>query len=136
MSFTSIPTRSNGPQIMNTWFNVLRSAGLALETGVAVKNDFTVANNQSSAASVTSALLSSSEYTSAQIYAEILRGSTMQIVLIFLYYNGSSWSCETFGLCGADAGVTFTVDAGQLKYTSTNTSAGTMKWWFQNKMAV
>lgn len=138
MSFSGIPTRTNGTKILRAWFNDLKTAGSNLESGIVVSNTFTIANNQSSAASVTSAILSSASYTSAQIYAELKRGSTVQIVMIYMYYDGTNWNVEYTGLAGSDAGVTFTIDSstGQLKYTSTNTSAGTMKWLFMNKLAV
>lgn len=138
MSFSSLPLRTNGTKILRSWFNDIRTAGLALETGATANNSFVIANNQSSAATVTSAILSSASYTSGQIYAEIKRGSTVQIVNIFMYYNGTIWAVEQIGLAGSSIGVTFSIDTstGQLKYTSTDTSAGTMKWNFLNKMAV
>lgn len=137
MAFSDIPDRTNGTRILRGWFNDLRDAGILVAGGATTTNSFVIANNQSSAASVTSAVLSSANFTSWQIIAEIKRSTTVEIIRINAYYNGTVWAVEYNGLAGTDSGVTFSIDTstGQLKYTSTNTSAGTMKWSFNYKMA-
>lgn len=35
MSFSSIPLRNNGEQIFNTWFNTIRTEGIAIEASIA-----------------------------------------------------------------------------------------------------
>lgn len=135
MSFSSISVKTNGERILNSFFNDLRTAGIALESGITTTTLMTIANNQVAAANVTSASLTTS-YTSGVIHAEIKRGTTVQIVKIYFYYDGTNWYGEYEGKAGSDAGVTFSVTVGgQLQYTSTNTSAGTMKWFWENKIA-
>lgn len=134
--FSSIPDRENGQRIVRGWFNDLKQAGIDLAAGLIGTATFTIANNQSAAANVTNAVLSSSSFTSWQIHAEIKRGSVVCIFKITAYYDGTNWNLD-YQEIGGDTGITFTIDAstGQLKYQSTNTSAGTMKWAFQNKCA-
>ena len=61
--FSDSGTRSNGQKILYSWFNVLRTAGIALENyigaGSLPETAFTIANNTGSPANVTGLLFAS-----------------------------------------------------------------------------
>ena len=137
MSFSAIPTRSNGPAITATWFNSIRTAGIALEnflgtfTGL---TSFTIANNQSVAADVTGLLLDGASVKMAIIDYRIRRRTTggggeerVQGGSIVALYKqtAATWSITPGPQSGDDAGVEFSItNAGQIQYTSDN-QAGT-----------
>lgn len=93
--------------------------------------DVTLANNQSSAASVTGLTIDADDYEHAELLAIIERTTSTTTVVSFqrwfLRYVSSSWEIEqTLGndRSGVAHGITLTVDTtsgvGQVKYTSTN----------------
>lgn len=137
-TFTAIATRSNNEIADAGWWNILRLAGVAVEAilGAAyiIPTTFAIANNQSSAANVTGALLSSSTARSAVVEWQARRvttgGGAVEVVergYFYMTYNtlAATWVL-TYGSSGGDnSGLTFTTtSAGQIKYVSDNMAAG------------
>jgi len=94
------------------------------------KNEFTIANNQSSAADVTTIVdFTTTSYKGAVIFFDINRkDDTMELVEQgYLYFSkaedGGTWYMS-FDSKFSDSGVTFSIVGGQLKYTSTNMLGG------------
>ncbi len=144
MSFFAIPIRANGNKFYYTWFNLLRSAGLAIESflgaGYIGETSFTIANGNAVAAAVTGLLLDSASYKAAIVFVEIRRKTATNEVVstgfLKLHYRDltSAWDTPVVTeLGGDDTGVTFTCSAaGQVKYVSSTVSGstyvGTMKF--------
>ena len=132
--FSSIPVRENGQTFFYSWFNSLRTAGIAVESflggGFIGETSFTLANNQSAAANVTGLVMSSTSYKSAHIYAEVRRKTATTEVIsngrLIIQYRDLTTSWELLDeLSGDDDGVVFTVNSsGQVQYTSDNMSGG------------
>lgn len=133
MSFSSIPLRENGVSIQYSWFNVLRTAGLALESflGSFVEpTSFTIANNQGSAANVTGLSFDGSSVKVAFIDYRIRRNTTgggaterVQVGTLIAHYKATAatWTLTAGVTAGDDAGVEFTItNLGQIQYTSDN----------------
>lgn len=131
-TFTSIPVRANGDDILAGWFNQLRTAGVDLSTAVAViisETTFSLTNNQTSFADVTGLLISPTLYQSAEIYITVKRRTTgggatsiYEFSKYFAVYdaNSSTWEFAPIGQVG-DAGMTFQITAaGQVQYKTTN----------------
>lgn len=148
MSFSSIPIRENGTPVKNFWFNMLRTAGIALESGVLPTTLFTIANNVASPTNVTGLTLDGNDYSSAKIDVEIYRSTDTPTELmtrmeLFLTYKPTldQWDLTVNERGPDDTGVEFTVTTttgiAQIKYTSSNLSggaySGTMKY-FVSKM--
>lgn len=100
--------------------------------------EFTIANNQASATSITGFTLDSSSYKSVRILYELRRKTdSSELVengaLTAIYKDSTaSWDITAEGTSeGDDAGVTFSMVGSQVKYTSTNQSGsnytGTMR---------
>lgn len=133
MSFSSIPVRANGQDILYSWFNVLRTAGIAIEAflGSAFlgETSFTVVNNQSSAANVTGLSFSGASVRSFvvdyQIYRNTTGGGATELAesgtLVGVYSTvAASWEMAQPSVVG-DAGVELSITAaGQVQYTSSN----------------
>lgn len=141
MSFVAIPIRTEADPVNVSWWNALRTAGIAIENNVLPATAFTVANNQVAAANVTSMTIDSAEYTSAKIKIELKRSdatptSVMAIIYLHVYYKGSTWYLiqEDTSLddCGVVFSITTSVGVGQVQYTSTDLAggsySGSMKW--------
>lgn len=141
--FSSTPARSNGVEIIYSWFNVLRTAGINVEllfgSDYIVETSATIANNQSSASNVTGLLFSSST-THAALIEVFLRRKTNAIELIsvgFLkvYYDvlDGDWKLidELSGELDDETEFTIT-SGGQVQYTSSNIGGsgyvGTMRF--------
>lgn len=141
MAFSTIPDRINGIEILNTWFNQLKQAGLALENGIIPFIPFVIANNQAVAANVTGLSFDGVSYTSIKIQIEIRRSDATPteaaaVMDLVLTYKSSGWELNQ-NEQGDDTGVIFSVATtgtiGQVKYTSTNYTggsySGTMKYF-------
>jgi hypothetical protein len=135
MSFSTIALRANGQKIVQDWFNSLRAAGILVETyigaGMIDETTFTIANNQSSAATITGLLFSGASVRSAfidyQVYRNTTGGGALERseagMLIATYSTvAASWEI-TSGLTVGDSGVTFSITSGgQVKYVSDSQS--------------
>jgi hypothetical protein len=140
-------TRSNGGRVTAGWFNDIKTWVQGLYgAGAIEETSFTIANNQSGAASVTGLLFSSASYRSAEVDYEISRKTDTAssevrcIGKMKLVYRAESSSWEIIGdsfdgddIAGVACGVTFTVTAaGQVQYESSNIAgsnyAGTIKF--------
>ncbi len=142
MSFLSIPLRANGQKFYYTWFNLLRTAGIALENflgpGYIIETNFALANNTASPTNVTGLLILSASYKSAHIYAEVRRKTDSVEVIssgrLIIQYRTLTSSWELLDeLSGDDDGAVFTVTSGgQVQYTTDNQSGtnytGTIKF--------
>jgi hypothetical protein len=143
MSFSTISVRANGQKILYSWFNALRTAGMALESflggGYVSETSFTIANNQSSPADVTGLLFNKDSYTSVHVYAEIRRktnsNEAVSTGVLKLIWMAATSTWEILDELGGpvDDGVTFTITAsGQVQYASDNMAGtgyvGTMKF--------
>lgn len=136
MAFSDIPVRSNGGSIISSWFNLLRTYGIELESKVTAligagasssEATFQIANNQSSPANITG-LVCSSLYRVTRIRYWVRRRATdtvMEVGELLVMYDGTNFhlgrvSVET----ATSSGVSFDVNAstGQITYTSTNMS--------------
>lgn len=137
MSFSDIPSRENGPAITATWFNAIRTAGIALESflgTVTGLTSFTIANNQAAAADVTGLLFNGTSVKMAIVDYRIRRrttgGGAEERVqggsFVALYKaTAATWSITPGPQSGDDAGVEFSItNAGQVQYVSDN-QAGT-----------
>jgi hypothetical protein len=135
MSFADIPSRSNGPAITATWFNSIRTAGIALESFLGTitgLTTFTIVNNQVAAADVTGLLLNSTNVKMAVIDYRIRRrtsggGADERVQggsMVALYkQTAATWSLTPGPQSGDDAGVEFSItNAGQVQYVSDNQS--------------
>jgi hypothetical protein len=142
MSFSSIPTRTNGQKILYGWFEALKTAGAALEAFLGSsflgETQFTVANNQVAAADVTGLLFAGASVRSfeadVQIYRKTTGGGATELAarckLIGTYKTtAASWELTVASAVGDDiqdygpAGLLFTITAaGQVQYTSHNIS--------------
>ena len=131
MAFSDVPSRVNGPPIEASWFNALRTAGIALESflgSVIGLTTFTIANNQAAAADVTGLLFNGTSVKMAIIDYRIRRnttggGATERVQggsMVALYAAAAgTWSLTPGPQSGDDAGVTFTITAGgQVQYVS------------------
>lgn len=142
MSFTAIPTRSNGQKFFSTWFNSLRDAGIAIENflggGYVAETSFTLANNTGSPTNVTGLSFSSASYKAAYIFARIQRktdsSETVSIGTLKAVYRVATTTWELLDEMGGDyTGTTFSITSGgQIQYTTTNQSGtnytGTLKF--------
>lgn len=142
MSFESIALRENGQKILYSWFNALRTAGVAIESFLGssfiAETEATIANGQGGATDVTGLLLDSAEVGSAIISTEIRRktdsNESVSVGHLLARYleATSTWAIEDV-LSGDASGVTFSITAGgQVQYTSDTLAgtnyAGTMKF--------
>lgn len=130
-TFTAIATRSNGlPKIDAGWFNILRLAGVYLETAlgavIVAESTFTFANN-ASATNVTGFLFDSTVYKAVTVLVNYRRltatNESVGVATIQCVYREltSSWDIAGVSEVGDDSGLTFTItSAGQLKYASSN----------------
>ncbi len=144
MAFSDIAVRENGQDVTYSWFNALRTAGMALAAfmgaGFIQETSFTIANNQGAAADVTGLSVSSASYKFLQVFVSIRRktatasSEVLALGRLSLMYREetSAWDLVPV-FDGDDVGVTFTISAGgQVQYTSTSIAgssySGTMKF--------
>jgi len=133
MAFSDIAVRTNGPAITATWFNAIRTAGIALESflgSITGLTSFTIVNNQAAAADVTGLLFNGTSVKIAIIDYRIRRnttggGATERVQggsMVALYKpTAGTWSLTPGPQSGDDAGVTFSITAGgQVQYISDN----------------
>jgi hypothetical protein len=128
--FSSIPVRENGQKFFHTWFNSLRTAGIAVEgffgTSFLTETTFTLANNQGAASNVTGLSFDSTSVKSAMIYCEVRRKTDSNEVIsngvLRVYYRDLTTTWELLNeLGGDDDGVVFSITAaGQVQYTSSD----------------
>jgi hypothetical protein len=133
--FNDIPTRTN-TQVNVSWWNSLRAAGAFLENmlggGIAVETQFTIANNQSSAASITGLVFDKTVYITAEVQYTVMRktdtaaSGVRETGRLLCTYESqeNAWNIEplvdTF-MTNGPSGITFSItSAGQIQYTSTN----------------
>lgn len=136
-TFTAIPIRANGDDVVADWWNALRLAGVSLEGfvggGFITNDNFTLTNNQV-ASNVTGLSFNSAVYTSVIINAEIRRATATQekvwsgrIIMIWRAFT-STWDVQWEGV-GDETGVTFTIvtvsTTGQLQYATDNLTGAT-----------
>lgn len=131
MAFSDIPARENGPAIEASWFNALRTAGIALEAflgSVIGLTTFTIANNQAAPANVTGLSFNGTSVKMAVIDYRIRRNTTgagaterVQGGSMVAMYSAAAgtWSLTSQAQSGDDAGVSFSITAGgQVQYVS------------------
>ena len=127
--FSDIPVRSNGDKIYRDFFNLLRTAGIAVEnflgSAFITETSVTISNTQSSAANVTGLVFDSSSVKSAIIYATIRRktddAEVVSTGVLIAQYSAKdlTWYLidQLSGLL--DDGVELDItSAGQVQYTS------------------
>lgn len=96
--------------------------------GVTAVATASIANNNAVAADVTGLVVSETSYTSAIAFVEIERGTNFSNGVLYLQYQNSTWRVQEGLFNGEVHGLTFTITAaGQVQYTSDNSSAGTLK---------
>jgi len=153
--FDTIPVRSNGDitPVTASWWNIIRTQLVAFEAlfggGATAEAQFTVANNQSSAADVTDMVLDKTTYAGGLIwYSVAVRDDTegrRETGFIHITYEAETdaWdvSQETKVSIGTISGVVFTItSAGQVQYTSANLTGGgytgKMRWKFLDTFAI
>jgi hypothetical protein len=140
MSFSTIPVRSNDDKVDVGWWNILRTEGIALAawlgSAFAAETQFTVANNQVAAASVTGLLFAGASVRSFEADVQIYRNTTgggatelsARCKLIGTYKTvAASWDLTVSNVTGEEivdfgpAGLLFSItSAGQVQYTSSN----------------
>lgn len=120
MEFEDIPIREEGQNVNVSWWNSLRTAGMTTfgETTAAI------ANNQSSAASITNLIFDNTLYRSAFIRYTVKRIATavqMETGILAVQWDGTTWTIQRLMYMGT-AEIDFEIDAatGQVKYTSDN----------------
>lgn len=137
-TFAAIAVRLNNTQVDAGWWNILRLAGMTIESmfgaGAIGATTFAIANNQVGAVNVTGLLFSSAVSRSAEIGYQVRRlttgGGAVEVVergsLICTYNTLAAAWVLTYGASGGEAGgVAFTITSGgQVQYTSDNMSAG------------
>lgn len=133
MSFSSIPIRGYA-KVDPSWWNALRSAGVALEGisggGLITNTAFTFANG-ASLANVTGLVFSTSTGKSARAWISVRRTTaTTDIyseVELWLTYKAStaSWQISDVIRHGDDDGITWSItSAGQVQYVSSSMTGG------------
>lgn len=131
MSFSTVPVRENDREILASWFNVLRTAGVAVENylgSVISETQFNLANNQSAPANITGLLFDPGTIgvflVDYRVYrkttdtgaTELAEGGALRGI-----YSPVAGTWELTQDRGGDAGITFSVtNAGQIQYTSSN----------------
>lgn len=142
MSFSDIPVRVNADKILHSWFNALRTAGIAVENflgaGFIIETEFDINNNQTSWKSIVGLSFDNASYKSAKIIAEIRRktDATERVSIVDIY--ASYFDLEGIWILsvsevGSESGVTFNItDQGQIQYKSDEHSGanytGTIKF--------
>ncbi len=134
-TFSAIPTRANAttPKIDAGWFNILRLAGVQLETAIGIsvvpETTFTFANGQPTT-DVTAFLFSSATWRGIDVEYNYRRSTAsaeaVGIGKVRCFYRvlTSSWDIGVPQEDGDASGITWTISAaGQLKY-STDTLSG------------
>ncbi len=137
--FAAIALRLNTQQVDAGWWNILRAAGVTLESffgaGLIAPTTFAVPNNHA-AANITGLLLDHTAARSATIEIQVRRvttgGGAVEVVQRFIYfatYNSlaTAWTLTLGWSGGDDSGVDFSIVSatGQVQYTSDNKSSGT-----------
>lgn len=148
MSFTSVTVRENGQKVLYSWFNALRTAGIAADSAITAlsasvtslfssyfgagrigETSITCTNNQS-ATDVTGLSISAASYRSGLVQVEVNRktdsNEAVSVGFLKLIYKAATSTWELIDELGGDEdGVTFTITAaGQVQYASDN-MAGT-----------
>jgi hypothetical protein len=131
-TFFGIPIRKNGEDVEAGWWNILRLAGIAIESFLGAyigETSFTIANAQGSAADVTGLSFSGATIRSFVADYQIYRNTTStgatelseSGILIGTYSTVSAtWEMQQAPVVG-DAGVTLSITAlGQVQYVSSN----------------
>lgn len=135
--FAEIPQRGY-TQTSPSWWNALQAAGAFLEglvgagAGAIAPTDFTFANNEGSATSITGLAFDDTVCLSARVWISVRRSTTTNEIRseveIWLNYSvkNSEWQIVDVidhSLAGSPCGLVFSVTAaGQVKYTSSNLS--------------
>lgn len=89
----------------------------------------TIANSQATPDNITGLLLDSDTYSGAFIVCEIERTGIFSHTLLFAQWTGSDWRLNESLSNGEAHGLTFSItSAGQAKYTSDGSGAGTLKF--------
>lgn len=132
--FIDITVRTTGT-VDPSWWNTLRSAGVALESvigkGYVGETSFAFANNQVAAADITGCALDVNTYVNALIWISLKRKTDTQKLYswieVYVRYNDvdGSWDIlDTIEHGPTASGLTFSTTlvgvTGQLKYTSDN----------------
>jgi hypothetical protein len=135
-TFSNYVQKQNGQNVDATWWNQLALAGINLESwfglsGFSGETTFTIANNQSSPANVTGALFNGATQRSFELDYQVYINTTgsgatelSERGKIFGAYStvAGTWEITVSGAVGS-SGVTFSMtNAGQLQYTSQNTT--------------
>src|SRR3990167_2492551 len=122
-AFDSWPERANGGGASNrvtaSWWNVIRTwARGYVGAGAISETQFTIANDQSSAANITGLSVDAASYHSIFVEYHLVRGTVIasgELVAIRRASN-SFWEIVKDQYYGDDHGVTFSVtDAGQFQ---------------------
>ena len=124
--FSDIPLRANGQEVIYSWFNMLRIAGLELQNifggGYIQETSFNLNQEQATFITIDGLLLSSSSYKSGVVFAEIRRKtdqheSVSNIKMSLRYYdNSTDWQIDVDEQ-GDATGITFHItSSGQVQY--------------------
>lgn len=128
MSFADIPLRQNGQEILYSWFNLLRTAGISLEGASGIgETSFTIANGATDQ-NVTGLVFDSADVGCAIIRCAIYRKTNTDNRLctrtMLAHYNAvlAEWELVDEAVKGGtlDDGVSFSINTstGQVTYTS------------------
>lgn len=128
MSFSSIPTRDNVSSIYYSWFNDLRTAGIAVEnylgTGYVIETTQAITNEESDQV-LTGLIFDSSSVKAGIIDALVIRTSTTEELVsmgkILVYYNPISTAWQIIDMLSGefDDKCTFTINSsGQVLCTT------------------
>jgi hypothetical protein len=130
-TFTAVPTRTNGDDVLYSWFNVLKEAGVSIESFLGSflgETSFTIANNQVAAADVTGLTFSGAAIRSFVVDYHVYRNTTgagatelAESGTLMGVYSSVAGTWEITQTKVGNSGVEFTItNAGQIQYTSDN----------------
>ena len=134
MAFSDVPVRLNGQTFEVSWVNLLRTAGIAVEsllgTGYLGETEASIANGQGSAANVTGLVFASASVKGAFIFGSVQRktdsADAYALDILYAAYNSrtSTWDITPV-VAGGYSGLTYTITAaGQIQYTSDTLAGG------------
>lgn len=141
----NIPIRANGQKIDSSWFNTIRSALISLlGTGTIDETQFTIADNQSSYASITDLVFSGATYASFKVQYTIYRfdgtsDERREVGTLTASYSADAdaWTYSRRIDAGVDAlGIDdslFVTSAGQVQYKS-DSMGGTYEGYIRYKV--
>jgi hypothetical protein len=127
LGITILPNRSLLLQYDAAQSRWIVVGGTALSGNTSSTSSSSILNNTT--ANVSGLLFAATTQFSSLIPYNVLRGTSMEVGQLVVWYNGSTWSIEKAWSVG-NAAIDFGISAGQVTYTSDNSNAGTMQWSF------